>query len=362
MAHVLTRPARRLLRWYEVNRRDFPWRKDRDPYRVWISEVMLQQTRAETVVPYYERFLERFPTVHVLAASSIEDVLALWSGLGYYRRARNLHAAAQQVVTAGGCFPETVEGLRELPGIGAYTAAAVASIAFGVAVPVVDGNVERVVSRLQAYGGDPKSSAGRRRILEHVAENLLEENSPGRSNQAVMELGATVCTSRRPRCQECPLNVDCRARMAGEPERYPVPRGRRQVERVRRAVVVVKATERSGAVLLVRRPETAGQLAGIWELPSVDARAGQRLEDREEIAQALGRRYGGEWTVGSSLGKVRHAITTRAFEVEIFEADLDPGEVAEAANGHVAGWFELSQLGELPISSLVTKVLERIGR
>src|SRR4051794_9600327 len=182
----------------------------RDPYGIWLSEVMLQQTRVEVVLPYYARFLERFPTVRHLAATPLEDVLALWSGLGYYRRARQLHAAAQRVAAAGGDFPQTLEGLRALPGIGDYTAAAVASIAFGVAAPVLDGNVERVLSRWLAVSENPKESQARRRLLA-AAESLLDPRRPGDSNQALMELGATLCTPRKPKCLFCPIAGGCRA-------------------------------------------------------------------------------------------------------------------------------------------------------
>ncbi|HEX5757593.1 MAG TPA: A/G-specific adenine glycosylase, partial [Thermoanaerobaculia bacterium] len=237
-----------LLAWYDRVRRDLPWRRTRDPYRVWISEVMLQQTRVEVVLPYYDRFLAEFPTVEALAAAPEAEVLAAWSGLGYYRRARQLHAAARRVVERGG-FPDTPGGWRELPGVGDYTAAAVGSIVYGLPLPVLDGNVERLMARYLALAADPKSAAARRQ-LRAAAAALVDPERPGDSNQALMEVGATVCTPRRPRCPDCPLLPGCRAAAEGRPERYPPRRARRAREGRRLVVAVV---EWRGQVLLVRR-------------------------------------------------------------------------------------------------------------
>lgn len=336
---------------------------------------MLQQTRVETATPYYERFLERFPTVEHLARAEQEEVLALWSGLGYYRRARQLHRAAQEIARRGGRFPETVEGLLELPGIGPYTAAAVASIAFRVPVPVLDGNVERVASRLLATSENPKSSRGRRRLRERVKE-LLDRRRPGDSNQALMELGATLCTPRAPRCLICPLSRVCRARAEGEPESYPVARRRRETQRVRRAVVVVEDGPArdgtpGGPVLLFRRPDDADLLAGTWELPwvelPVDGETPEPDTPAERITRELGRRYGGRWRLGGHLGRVRHGITYRSIEVEIYRgareaaaADRPGGDGGETA-GADAGFFDAAERRDLPLSSLVSKVLDRVA-
>ena len=210
-----------LLQWYDSQRRDLPWRaaKDQsaDPYAVWISEIMLQQTQVQTVIPYFEAFLAKYPDVESLAATSLDEVLASWSGLGYYRRARQMHRAAGEIVALGG-FPTSAAGLRELPGIGEYTAAAIASIAFGEVVPVLDGNVERVLSRCLAQAEDPKRSRPRRRLRQAAAE-LLDPRRPGDGNQALMELGATVCRPTSPNCPVCPLAPDCRAHAEGDPER-----------------------------------------------------------------------------------------------------------------------------------------------
>jgi A/G-specific adenine glycosylase len=339
------RHTRELLIWFDRHRRDLPWRQSWDPYGIWLSEVMLQQTRVEVVLPYYERFLARFPTVEALAAAPLEEVLALWSGLGYYRRARQLHAAAQQIAAAG--FPRTVEGLRALPGIGDYTAAAVASMAFGVAAPVLDGNVERVLARWLALAGDPKAS-GPRRELRAAAASLLDPARPGDSNQALMELGAVLCTPRRPKCLLCPIAGGCRAAAEGDPERYPAARAKREAEKRRLVVAVV---EDGQGVLLFRRPDDSELLAGTWELPWVEG-------DDGAAAAALAARYGGRWRLGPRVAEVRHGITFRDLEVAVHRAEVETG--GEVREGPEAGWFGAAARAALPLSSLVGKVLKKV--
>jgi A/G-specific adenine glycosylase len=339
------RHADDLLTWFDRHRRDLPWRRTRDPYSIWLSEVMLQQTRIETALPYYQRFLERFPTVGDLAAAEVEEVLALWSGLGYYRRARQLHAAARRVVEIGG-FPRTFEGLLELPGIGSYTAAAVASIAFGVSEPVLDGNVERVLSRWLALELDPKSREARERMLA-TAAGLLDPRRPGDSNQALMELGATICVPRRPRCLLCPISSGCRAAREGDPERFPVARPKRERELHRLAVAVV---ERAGGILLFRRPEDSTLMAGLWELPWTAADQGEK---------GLAERYGGRWSLGERLGEVRHSITYRDLELAVHQAWLGRSATRPEIE---SGWFGERERAGLPLSSLVSKVLRILDR
>jgi A/G-specific adenine glycosylase len=346
------RRAEDLLAWFDLHRRDLPWRRSQDPYAIWLSEVMLQQTRVETVLPFYKRFLERFPTVDHLATADVEEVLTLWSGLGYYRRARQLHAAARRIVELG-AFPSTLEGLLALPGIGAYTAAAVASIAFGVAAPVMDGNVERVLSRCLALDADPKSGGARRQLLAAAAE-LLDLKRPGDSNQALMELGATLCSPRRPKCLLCPLRPGCRAAREGDPEIYPVARAKREGEHHRLAVAVV---EKEGGVLLFRRPEDSVLLAGTWELPWVTVEV-NGVPEAEAPEAALAARYGGRWTLGPRTAGVRHGITYRDLEVDVHPASLSWG--GEVREGWAAGWFDAAGRAALPLSSLVGKVLAAI--
>ncbi len=339
-----------LLAWYDRHRRQLPWRRDPSPYRVWLSEIMLQQTRVETVLPYYRRFLERFPSVEALAVAPVDEVLAQWSGLGYYRRARQLHAAAGRIAREG--FPQTAAGLAELPGVGPYTAAAIASIAFGEAVPVVDGNVERVVARRLAMAEDPKRASGRRRIRAAAGE-LVDPSRPGDSNQALMEVGATICTPRAPRCLLCPLAENCRARKEGNPEGYPVARKRRTPERVRRVVALV---EREGRHLLFRRREDEELMAGLWELPWCDSQ--RESLDRAALEGGLGRRYGGRWALGAVVGRARHSITYRAIELDVCRAGFETaGAVAE---GPEAGWFSPEELEGVPTSSLVGKVFAAV--
>src|SRR4051812_43553601 len=259
--------ARQLAGWFAVAARDLPWRRRRDPYAVWLSEIMLQQTRVETVVPYFERFLGRFPRVEELAAAPLDDVLALWSGLGYYRRARELYACAREVTTrSGGRFPGGGGALRGLPGIGPYTAGAISSIAFGRREPLVDGNVARVFARLEGIDEPIKSSGAVKRLWERAAA-LVPEDRPGRFNEALMELGATVCTPRDPRCGSCPLERVCVARATGRVGELPVVEEKRKVP----VVAMVAAVLRRGDLVLFARRSEGGLFGGLWEPPMVEA-------------------------------------------------------------------------------------------
>ncbi|HZD06080.1 MAG TPA: NUDIX domain-containing protein, partial [Longimicrobiales bacterium] len=260
-----------LLAFFDAHARDLPWRRTGDPYRIWVSEVMLQQTRVETVVPYYRRWMERFPDVDRLAEADLDDVLKAWEGLGYYRRARMLHQAARMIRERGGGLPDTAKGLRRLPGIGDYTAGAVASIAFGRPEPAVDGNVRRVLSRLFDLA-EPGPAELRRR-----ARTLLPPDRPGDLNQALMEVGATVCTVRAPGCDGCPIAPDCRARARGVQERRPLPRRRAPPARAEFGVAVPVREDREAgtwSVALARRP-VDGMLGGLWELPGEEIAGGE---------------------------------------------------------------------------------------
>jgi len=338
--------AEELLAWYDRERRDLPWRRTRDPWAIWVSEVMLQQTRVETVVPFFVRFLERFPDPGALAAAPVETALALWSGLGYYRRCRQLHAAAVALTAAGGAIPRRAAELERLPGVGPYTAAAVASIAFDEPVPVLDGNVARVLARRLALAGDPARAASRRRLLEAAAA-LLTGERPGDGNQALMELGATLCTPRAPACDRCPLAAGCRAAAAGCPEAYPEPRRRRAQQRERWLAAVV---EREGRFLLVRRGADEALLAGLWEFPTVPA-AG-------DPAATLAARYGGRWRLDGELARVGHGITFRALTVVACAARQSAdGDVAERGE---AGWFDAATAAGLGLTGVARKLLARL--
>jgi A/G-specific adenine glycosylase len=333
-----------LLTWYRRHRRDLPWRRTRDPYPIWVSEVMLQQTTVKAVGPYYEAFLAQFPDVRALAGAREEDVLARWSGLGYYHRARNLHRGARHVVARhDGVFPRTLEAALAVPGVGLYTASAVLSIAYGTPLPVVDGNVRRVLARVLALRGREWT---RDAPYYNLAEELLDRESPGDWNQALMELGATVCTPRRPACPACPLRAPCRARAAGIQEELPESRRRRAPVDVTVAAVVV---ERRGRVLLVRRGE--GRLMGrFWEVPQTSLE-GRGLAD---LVAEIRARHGLEVEPGALLARARHAITFRRIRVEAYAGRLrrEPPRDPERFV-----WAGPDELASLPMSSLTRKVI-----
>jgi A/G-specific adenine glycosylase len=266
-APELTRMRLELLNWYHRNKRDLPWRQTSDPYAIWVSEIMLQQTRVAVVIERYTAFLQRFPTLHSLAAAEEQDVLALWSGLGYYRRARMLHRAAKEVVANhAGHMPTTAAELRKLPGIGSYTAAAIASIAHNQPIAVVDGNVERVLSRIHAWHSrDTASEAAVRRKVEAFAQHLVDPRHPGDFNQAIMELGATLCTPRNPQCLVCPWAADCRT--LGE---HRTPRRAPMTTREIACALVTRQTSNGTAILLTQRPSTNSVMPGLWELPALE--------------------------------------------------------------------------------------------
>lgn len=332
-----------LLAWYDGAKRTLPWRGLRDPYAILVSEFMLQQTQVAVVREPFASFMRRFPTVEALAAAPLEDVLAAWSGLGYYRRARNLHSAARAIAAAGE-FPRTLSGLCALPGIGEYTAAAVGSIAFDLVEPVLDGNVLRVLARLEATADDTGRTAVRAR-LRGVARGLVDPIRPGDSNQALMELGATVCTPQKPGCPVCPLKARCAAWASGEPERYPTARTRRATERHGLIAVLV---ERRGKFLFMLRGEERTLLGGTWEVPWVAA--GEPAPE-----QALAARYGGRFTLGEPCGKVKHTITFRSLAIEVRRGRF----TGRVASGVEAAWLTADELARQPHSSLVKKILRR---
>jgi len=312
---------RRLLAWYHANRRDLPWRRTRDPYAIWISEAMLQQTRVETVIPYYERFLARFPDVRALARADTDDVIALWAGLGYYSRARNLHRAARAVVERhDGRIPDAADALRELPGVGRYTAGAVASIAFDRPEPVVDGNVARVLARLLAIDDDVRGRDAQRRLWEE-AEALVRGPEPGALNQALMELGATVCTPRTPRCPACPWRRRCRAHAEGRAAELPV---KSAAAPPRPMEAVAAWVERRGRVLAVQRPKR-GLLGGLWELPGGEVAAGET--PAAALARALRESTGLTARDARRLGAVEHVFTHRRLRLHVFRAEPAAGRV-----------------------------------
>jgi len=309
-----------LFRWFAANARDLPWRRTADPYAVWISEIMLQQTRVQAVVPYYERFLQRLPTVERLARAPLDTVLKLWEGLGYYSRARNLHAAAQEIVGRfGGHLPQTKEELLTLPGIGRYTAGAIASIAFGRREPLVDGNVTRVLCRIYRIRGNPKDRKVQKTIWS-VAGELLPLHKVGQFNQALMELGAEICAPRHPRCNACPVNHVCEARLHNEQGRLPT---RVAKKRLPSYIVAVGVIYTDGRILIdKRKPE--GLLGGLWEFPGGKKRPGESLEAalRREVREELAINV----RVERPLAVVDHTYSHFRVRIHAFECTYISGE------------------------------------
>ncbi len=314
--------VRPLLRWYDRQARDLPWRRTSDPYAIWVSEIMLQQTQVETVKPYYERFLRRFPTVQRLARARLDTVLKQWEGLGYYSRARNLHRAAQHIVTRyGGHVPQAKTDLLGLPGIGAYTAGAIASIAFGGREPVVDGNVTRVLCRVFRLCTDPRDSTTRAEIWR-IAEGLLPVKRVGDFNQALMELGSEVCLPRAPRCSECPLRRVCEAKRHGEETVLPLRQPRKKIPSY--TIVVGVIHDRHGRVLIdKRKPE--GLLGGLWEFPGGKKKSGETLQAalRREVHEELGIHI----RVEEPLAVVDHAYSHFRIRMHAFACKYVSGEV-----------------------------------
>ncbi|WP_255483799.1 A/G-specific adenine glycosylase [Granulicella sp. 5B5] len=325
----------RLGQWYQKSARVLPWRGVEDAYATWVSEVMLQQTRVATVIERYTEFMERFPTVQALALAEESDVLALWSGLGYYRRARMLHRGARFVVSElGGVMPRTALELRVLPGVGEYTSAAIASIAFGESVAVLDGNVERVLLRVLGEA-EEKSSAAKARLMT-VAQALVPEatrrgNAPGDHNQAMMELGATVCVPRGPLCLQCPVMELCRTR--GEHATR-----KRDAQKQRRVAHLLQTRKNGTEVLLERRASDASLMAGMLELPPLVLESVSRYEP---------------------VLRVKHSITNTNYEVEVFESEALKKEIPAAKKA--LEWVAVSALNEVPLTGLARKVLVKLG-
>ena len=335
---MVTRPAlirkfqQALLTWFDSHARDLPWRQNSDPYRIWVSEIMLQQTRVTAVLDYYARFLGRFPSVSALARAKEPDVLAAWSGLGYYRRAKMMHQAAQVVVDEHhGIFPRTAEALRKLPGIGEYTSSAIASIAFGEPVAVVDGNVERVLLRVFPEEGALPPHA---KWFRARAANLLDTQRPGDFNQSMMELGATVCLPQRPLCLHCPVQPFCKTR--GEHQAPPPKKMRNQ-----QIAYALLRRDRPGItqVLLHQRPASASLMPGMWELPEIEM-----LEsDHKRVEVTL-----------------RHAITVTNYRVHVLRFSEQEARLRWPSWKNPQQWTKSSELSTLPLTGLTRKVLQRL--
>jgi A/G-specific adenine glycosylase len=336
-----------LLDWYRRNRRRLPWRATADPYAIWVAEVMLQQTTVKTVLPYYESFLERFPSVETLAGATEHDVLAAWTGLGYYHRPRNLLRGARYLCEHhAGRFPEHLPAALAVPGVGLYTASAVLSIAYRKPLPVVDGNVRRVLARLFALHGPQWHTDG---PFYNLAADLLDPAAPGDWNQALMELGATVCTPRDPACPACPLASACEARRLGTQDSLPERRTRRAPLPVTVAAALI---ESDGRFLIVRRDGDV-VLKDLWEVPQTSLDSKGRIDLERELEE----RHGLAIRVGALLAVVRHAITFRRIRVEVYAAGLL--RPARVSAGRLA-WATADEIARLPSSSMTRKILRAL--
>lgn len=338
-----------LLAWFDRAQRPLPWRETSDPYAIWVSEVMLQQTQVDRVVGYWARFLERFPSVRALAAAPLADVLAAWSGLGYYGRARNLHRAAKELVERFDAkLPASIEQLRTLPGFGRYTAGAVASIAFGLEAPLVDGNVARVLSRVLEVEGAPGEKA-REAALWNAAGTLVVGERPGDLNQALMELGATVCLPLNPLCLICPLQTSCGALANGRVDELPPKKKAPPKKRLELAVAVA----RHGARVLLARREEAGLFGGLWEMPAAELSSGLSGD------AALRAMLGAKATIGPELDVVQRTLTHRELVLRLHPVEL-PARLPARPRGYLEWrWIERSQTKALGMSSAMESALKR---
>jgi len=360
--HELRTFRKQLLKWFGEFQRDLPWRRTRDPYRIWLSEIMLQQTRVAAVIPYYERFLERFPDVHALAAAPPEEVLRLWSGLGYYSRARNLQHAAQQIVAKhGGVFPRDEAEALKLPGIGRYTAAAILSIAYGAKHAVLDGNVARVLARIFAVRGDLRD-AKRWQGLQKQANTLLDPQSPGDWNQAMMELGATLCTPRAPQCLLCPVAQFCRARKLGLAESLPAARKKRATVEITLASAVL--LDPGGRTLLLPPPQSSEThppqsevsvlVSKMWHFPTIAVETNAAAELRGFVTQLLRGLPKTTAFVLQPVATVRHAVTYRAITIHAFQVQV--ARLPRIPGAKIVSLSELSAHSSLAISNLTRKI------
>jgi A/G-specific adenine glycosylase len=353
---------KRLLSWFRQYRRDLPWRRDTNAYRVWLSEIMLQQTRVAAVIPYYERFLEHFPNVQTLAEAPEEEVLRLWSGLGYYSRARNLQAAAKEIVAKySGLFPRKVEAALDLPGIGPYTVAAILSIAYDAKMAVLDGNVARVVARLAAMRGDLRER-GRWQKLQASADALLDRRSPGDWNQAMMELGATVCTPQSPQCLVCPVAKSCEGRKLGLQDAIPEKRKKRATKQLTLASAVF--LDAHGQTLLLPPPngsathatheEVIPLVSKMWHFPTISVRKDAQTELREFVTNQVMTAKGNGSLRLQALTKDRHAVTFRAITLAPFRIMV--AKLPRIEGAKTISLAELAAPTSLAVSNLTRKI------
>jgi A/G-specific adenine glycosylase len=345
-----------LLAWYAQHARNLPWRGNHDPYTIWVSEIMLQQTRVESVIPYFRIWLERFPDIPALARASQQEVLALWEGLGYYSRARNMHRAAQIIMKEwNGELPQDPQALSKLPGIGRYTAGAIASIGFGKDAPALDGNIRRVMARLFDITEPVSTLDGKKRLWELVAANL-PSGKAGEYNQALMDLGATICTPRAPDCLRCPLAEMCLAFAAGVQEERPVRPARAPIPHY---LVTAAVIQRNQQFLIAQRPDN-GLLGGLWEYP------GGKLQPDEDLASCLRREIceelGVEVIVVKSVGVYKHAYTHFRVTLHAYRCQLPSGAVPKPVQAQALRWVKLAELAEYPMGKIDRQISRDLQR
>ena len=352
--------ANALLPWYEQNKRDLPWRqRQHDPYAVWVSEIMLQQTTVAAVIPFYERWMARFPTVQSLAEAPLDDVLKHWAGLGYYARARNLHRGAQEVIAMhGGQVPSDPAQILALPGIGRYTAGAILSIAFDQDAPILDANVIRVLSRVYAVTGDPKTSAATQAELWRLAAHVIPSGRAGDFNQAMMELGALVCSAAAPRCAGCPVEALCAAKSLGEPTAYPQFQGVKKWLDVEDVSLAVR--DGQGRVLLIQRPPDASLWGGLWELPRATRQEGESLAPC--AARAACESVG--LTVGpvTPFGSIKHSVANRRITLHGFTADAPSTSEPSVVACTRFVWEPLARLTDYALATPQVRLLEKLAQ
>ncbi len=347
---ILKKIQTRLLRWFEKNARDLPWRRARDPYAIWVSEIMLQQTQVATVIPYYQRFLKSFPTVRHLARANLSKVLKIWEGLGYYSRARNLHRASKIIANYfQGKIPGNLKDLRILPGIGKYTAGAILSIAHNKEAPILDGNVKRVLSRIFAVS----SNRGRRKIeglLWHLSESLIPRGSASPFNQGLMDLGSMICTQKVPKCPRCPLRQFCKGRISGNPERYPSKVTRKPIPHVNAISAVI---QRDGRVLLRQRP-AKGFLGGLWEFPNWEIEEGTRSRLRSRLRNYIRKDMGMSIEVTESVGTFKQTYSHFKLTLHVYYCEAVDGQGKKK-------WVPIKNLDQLAMSRIDRRIANAIS-
>ncbi len=354
-ADWLHRLRTRLRTWHKRHGRDLPWRNCADPYRVWLSEIMLQQTTVVAVKPYFERFLNRFPDVASLAAASEDEVLRLWEGLGYYSRARNLRKAAQQIVRNGNEFPSTIDELMRLPGIGRYTAGAIVSFAFNRPAPILEANTLRLYCRLLGFRDDPRSASGQR-TLWSLAEKLVPPKQPGEFNQALTDLGAIVCTPKEPNCHECPVAMCCRAFGLGVQADIPQPPRRTEISEVSEAFVAI---ESAGHFLLIRRPEGV-RWAGLWDFPRFELNGVTAKRQPAKLERLVAESFGLRVEVNERLTQLKHSVTRYRITLDCWRAEL--GGARCVASKLTFVWVAPKDFASFPLSVTGRKLADLIAR